>query len=354
MNFLFTPTQIGRIAVANRVIMAPMTRSRATADGVVRAITATYYAQRATAGMIISEGIFPEPRGKGYVRTPGLTNLAQRDAWRSVVAAVHAKGGKIVAQLMHTGRISHPVFQPDGGLPLAPSAIRPDVQIWTPNGQQDSVTPREIDVAEIQEIVQYYRDATRRALDAGFDGVELHGASGYLPEQFLASGTNARLDDYGGSLPNRARFMLEVLAAMIAEAGPGRVGLKLAPEMNFNGIRDDTPAETYTYLVDHLDAARMAYLHVALFDEYETDYQALLRPRFDGTYLVGGGLTQEAAETVLSKGKADAAVFGTLFLTNPDLVERFRLHAPLNVAELEALYSDGAEGYTDQASLADV
>lgn len=198
----------------------------------------------------------------------------------------------------------------------------------------------------------YYRQATRRALAAGFDGVELHGASGYLPEQFLSSGTNTRTDEYGGSVANRARFILEVLAAMIAEAGEGRIGVKLSPEMNFNDIHDDTPAETYSYLVDHLDADRMAYLHVTTFGEREMDYHALLRPRFNGAYLIGGGLTKEAAEALLSTGRADAAVFGTPFLSNPDLVERFRLNAPLNIADREALYSAGAEGYIDQPTLA--
>ena len=351
MSPLLTPAQIGRIKIANRVVMAPMTRSRATDDGVVRPMTATYYAQRATAGMIVTEGIFPEARGKGYVRTPGLATEAQADAWGAVTAAVHGEGGKIVAQLMHTGRISHPTLQPDGGLPVAASAIRPDGQAWTPDGQQDFVTPRELSVDEISEIIEYYRQATRRALDAGFDGVELHGASGYLPEQFLSSATNSRSDKYGGSVANRARFMLEVLEAMITEAGPGRVGLKLSPEMNFNDIRDETPVETYTYLVDRLSADRMAYLHVTTFGERETDYHALLRPRFEGAYLIGGGLTKGAAEALVSEDRADAAVFGSPFLSNPDLVERFRLDAPLHVADRKTLYSSGEEGYTDQPTM---
>lgn len=351
MTLLFTPTQIGQIDLANRIVMAPMTRSRASDEGVVPQMTATYYAQRATAGLIVSEGIFPEPRGKGYVRTPGLVNDAQFEAWKAVTAAVHAEGGKIVAQIMHTGRISHPSMQPERDLPVAPSAIRAEGQAWTPDGQQDFVTPRALDVEEISEIVEHYRRTTRRALDAGFDGVELHGASGYLPEQFLSSGTNIRSDDYGGSIANRARFMLEVLDAMLAEAGPGRVGLKLSPEMNFNDIRDDAPVETYKHLVDHLDASRMAYLHVTTFETGETDYHALLRPRFDGAYMIGGGLTKESAEALLSEGKAEAVVFGSPFLSNPDLVERLRQNAPLNVADREALYSEGAEGYTDQPTL---
>lgn len=353
MSLLFTPTRLGRIDIANRVIMAPMTRSRATDDGMVRPITATYYAQRAGAGLIVTEGVFPEARGKGYVRTPGLATEAQTEAWKAVTGAVHAKGGKIVAQLMHSGRISHPSLQPDGGLPVAPSAIRPKGRAWTAEGRKDFVTPRALGLDEIEGVVQGYRDATRRALAAGFDGVELHGASGYLPEQFLSSGANARTDAYGGSIANRARFLLEVLNAMIAEAGPGRVGLKLSPEMGFNDIHDATPADTYTHIVDRLDGARMAYLHVTATGESETDYHALLRPRFDGAYLIGGGLTKEAAEALLAGGEAEAAVFGSFFLSNPDLVDRFRLDAPLNEADREALYSSGPEGYTDHPTLND-
>lgn len=353
MSALFTPVQLGRIDIANRVVMAPMTRSRALDDGTVGPMTATYYAQRAGAGLIVTEGIFPEPRGKGYVRTPGLASEAQAASWKAVADAVHESGGRIVAQLMHTGRISHPSMQPDGDLPIAPSAIRPEGQAWTPDGQQDFVTPRALTIDEIPAIVQDYRDATRRALEAGFDGVELHGASGYLPEQFLSSSSNNRTDDYGGSVENRARFMLDVLEAMLDEAGPGRVGLKLAPEMNFNDIRDDTPAETYAWLVDRLDGSKMAYLHVTIFDGRETDYHALLRPRFDGAYLAGGGLTKEIAGSVLADGKAEAVVFGAPFLANPDLVERFRLDAPLNTPSRDGMYATGPEGYIDYPTLAE-
>lgn len=354
MSLLFTPARLGRIDIANRVVMAPMTRSRARDDGLVRPMTTTYYAQRAEAGMIVSEGIFPEARGKGYVRTPGIATETQAEAWRSVTDAVHAEGGKIVAQLMHSGRISHPSLQPDGALPVAPSAIRPKGQAWTAEGQKDFVTPRALDIEEIGGIVQSYRDATRRALDAGFDGVELHGASGYLPEQFLSSGTNERADAYGGSIPNRARFLLETLNAMIDEAGTGRVGLKLSPEMDFNDIRDETPVETYSYIADQIDGRRMAYLHVTTFGKKATDYHALLRSRFDGAYLIGGGLTKETAEALVAGDEATAAVFGSAFLATPDLVERFRVDAPLNEADREALYSSGPEGYTDHPTLTDL
>ena len=353
MSLLFSPARLGRIDLDNRMVMAPMTRSRADDDGVVGPMTATYYAQRAGAGMIVTEGIFPEARGKGYVRTPGLVTEAQTAAWETVTDAVHREGGRIVAQLMHTGRISHPSMQPGGRLPVAPSAIRPAGETWTTEGQQALVRPRELSTDEIKEIVEAYRQATRRALDAGFDGVELHGASGYLPEQFLSSGTNIRTDDYGGSVENRARFLLEVLAAMIDEAGPGRVGLKLSPEMNYNDIHDDTPEETYTYVVDQLDGGRMAYLHVTEVGECRTDYHALLRPRFGGPYLIGGGLTKAAAERLVKNGEAAAAVFGSAFLVNPDLVERFRLNAPLNPPARKTFYAAGPEGYIDYPTLAE-
>lgn len=346
MNPLFTPVPVGRYVLSNRLIMAPMTRSRADDAGVPGDLVATYYAQRAGAGLIISEGVYPSAMGKGYVRTPGIETDAQVAAWRRVVEAVHARGGRIFMQLMHCGRISHPLLLPDEALPVAPSAIKPAGQAWTPSGQQDFVTPRALSRAEIAAVIADYRLATRRALEAGFDGVELHGASGYLPEQFLAPSSNQREDDYGGSIPNRARFVLEVLAAMVAEAGGDRVGLKISPEMNFNSILDDAPQATYTYLVEQLRGLNLAYLHVALLGT-SVDYHALLRPRFDGAYLVGGGLDQIKAESLLNREVADATVFGSAFLANPDLPERFRRDAALNQPDRTTFYTPGAEGYTD-------
>ncbi|MBM7045010.1 MULTISPECIES: alkene reductase [Rhizobium] len=351
MSKIFTPTRLGRIEIANRLVMAPMTRSRADDDGVQGDLAVTYYAQRAGAGLVISEGVFPTFGGKGYVHTPGIETEAQLEAWKAAVDAVHDAGGRIFMQLMHTGRISHPLLLPNGELPVAPSAIPPKGQTWTSEGQKDFVTPRELSLAEIKHTIQSYRVATRNALAVGFDGVELHGASGYLPEQFLSSGTNQRTDDYGGSVANRARFMLDVLTAMIEEAGPGRVGLKISPEMNFNDISDANPQETYSYLVEHLKASDMAYLHVALFGA-AVDYHELLRPRFAGSYIIGGGLTQASAEELLKEGKADAVVFGTAFLANPDLPERFRRNAPLNEPDRSTFYAPGAKGYIDYPTLA--
>ncbi|EHD22165.1 alkene reductase [Brenneria nigrifluens] len=354
MSKLFTSVRIGRYTLPNRLVMAPMTRSRADdATGVPTELVATYYAQRAGAGLIISEGVYPSATGKGYVRTPGIVDDAQAAAWKQVTEAVHAKGGRIFMQLMHSGRISHPSMQPGGALPVAPSAIKPAGQSWTATGAQDYVVPHELSVNEIAGIVEDYRLATRRALEAGFDGVELHGASGYLPEQFLSSSSNQRTDEYGGSIAKRARFVLEVLKAMVDEAGGDRVGLKISPEMNFNDLSDATPQETYTYLVDQLSGLDLAYLHVALFGPTSVDYHALLRSRFKGAYLIGSGLDQAKAEAILNADKADATVFGSAFLANPDLPERFRQGAALNAPDKDTFYAPGAKGYTDYPTLND-
>ncbi|AQV94438.1 alkene reductase [Cupriavidus necator] len=352
MSQLFTPVRIGRHLAPNRLVMAPMTRSRADADGVPGDMTVTYYAQRASAGLIITEGVFPSAIGKGYVNTPGMETEAQVAGWQKVTEAVHARGGRIFMQLMHCGRISHPSLL-NGATPVAPSPIKPEGQAWTPAGQVDFVTPRELSLAEIAGVIDGYRQATRRAIDAGFDGVELHAASGYLPEQFLSSGTNHRQDQYGGSVEGRARFVLEVLAAMVAEAGADRVGIKISPEMNFNSITDAAPQQTYSYLVDKLRGQGLAYLHVTLFSA-AVDYHALLRPRFDGTYLIGGGLTQDSAEAALTGGKADATVFGNAFLANPDLPERFRQGAALNAPDRNTFFAPPtAKGYIDYPALAE-
>lgn len=351
MSKLFTPVRLGRYELSNRVIMAPMTRSRANdSDGVIKDIVPTYYSQRAGAGLIISEGVYPSANGKGYVSTPGIETDAQVEAWKRVTDAVHARGSRIFMQIMHCGRISHPSMQPGNALPVAPSAIQPPGQTWTATGQQDFVTPHELTVAEIHEVISRYRTATRRAIEAGFDGVELHGASGYLPEQFLASGSNKRKDEYGGSTANRARFILEVLAAIVEEAGGDRVGLKISPEMNFNGIVDESPQATYWELVDKLNVFGLAYLHVALFGA-PIDYHALLKPRFKGTYLMGGGLDQTSAEVALDAGRADATVFGAAFLANPDLPVRFAKDAPLNTPDKATFYGGDAKGYIDYPEL---
>ncbi|MBF0191919.1 MAG: alkene reductase [Magnetococcales bacterium] len=346
MSQLFTPVPVGRHTLPNRLVMAPMTRSRADDAGVPDDLVATYYAQRASAGLIITEGVFPTAMGKGYVRTPGIESDEQIAAWKKVTAAVHAKEGRIFMQVMHCGRISHPSLLPNHAQPVAPSAIKPAGQTWTGAGMQEFVTPRELTPEEIAGVINDYRLATRRAIEAGFDGVELHAASGYLPEQFLSSGSNHRQDQYGNSVTNRARFVLEVLTAMVAEAGSDRVGIKISPEMHFNDSVDANPQETYTHLVEQLRDLNLSYLHVALFGA-KTDYHGLLRPRFNGAYLMGGGLDQKSAESALADGRADATVFGSAFLANPDLPERFRQGAALNTPDKNTFYSPGAQGYTD-------
>ncbi|MBV2132234.1 alkene reductase [Pseudomonas sp. MAP12] len=350
MNSLFSQVRVGRHTLSNRMVMAPMTRSRADDAGVPSALVPTYYAQRASAGLIITEGVFPVALGKGYVRTPGIETTEQVAAWKQVSAAVHARGGRIFMQLMHCGRISHPSLLPEGALPQAPSAIKPAGQTWTATGLVDFVTPHALSVTEIAAVIDGYRRAARLAVEAGFDGVELHAASGYLPEQFLSSGSNQRDDEYSGSVANRARFVLEVLAALAAEIGGDRVGIKISPEMNFNDIVDTNPQETYTYLVEQLRGLDLAYLHVALFGA-STDYHALLRPLFDGSYLIGGGLDQHSAEALLAAGRADAVVFGSAFLANADLPERFRQGAALNIPDKATFYTPGAEGYIDYPAL---
>jgi N-ethylmaleimide reductase len=347
---LLQPLTVGAIELRNRVVMAPMTRSRADDNGLPTDMVTEYYSQRASAGLIVSEGTFPSAMGKGYVRTPGIHTDAQVAAWRKVTDSVHAANGRIFCQIMHAGRISHPSLLPGGTTPIAPSEVKPKGEVYTDEGMRAYETPRAIETGEIAGVVAEYAHATRCALDAGFDGVELHAASGYLPEQFLSSSTNLRTDGYGGSIENRARFALEVLDAMIGVAGAGRVGIKIAPEMGFNDISDATPQQTFTYLVDQLNRRGLAYLHVARYGD-AVDYFDLLRPRFSGPFFAGNGLTRASGEALIRDGKADAAVFGKLFIANPDLPERFRRDAALNEPDPDTFYSPGPEGYTDYPAL---
>jgi N-ethylmaleimide reductase len=352
MSRLFTPFDLGRSTLSNRLVMAPMTRSRADDAGVPGEIVATYYAQRAGAGLIVSEGAYPSAMGKGYVRTPGVETDAQVAGWTRVAAAVHARGGRIFMQLMHCGRISHPSLLPGGASPVAPSAIKAKGKSWTDGGLEDLVEPRALERREIAGVVDEFGRATRRALEAGFDGVELHCASGYLPEQFLSSGSNRRDDDYGGGAANRSRFVLDVLESMTGAAGGDRVGIKIAPEMGFNDISDAAPIETYGHLIERLRGMNLAYLHVAPVRR-SVDWHAMLRPRFDGAYVIGGGLDKETAEAHLEAGRADAVAFGSAFIANPDLPERFRHGAPLSQADRATYYATGARGYTDYPAWTD-
>ncbi len=347
MPNLFDPLSLGALTLPNRIVMAPMTRSRASVDGVPGELAATYYAQRASAALLISEGTVPSALGKGYVRIPGIYTPEQIAGWTIVTDAVHAAGGRIFCQLMHCGRIAHPHLLPGRAQAVAPSAVKPNVKTWTDDlGMLPLEEPRALETEEIPGIIEEFRQATANAYAAGFDGVELHAASGYLPMQFLSSGTNVRTDQYGGSVENRILFVLEVLAAMIAVAGPEKVSIKISPAMPFNDLTDENPIETYTTLVKAISGLGLAYLHVAQTVP-EPDFHALLQPLFAGPYFAGAGLTRESATTLLANSQADAAVFGTAFIANPDLPARFAANAPLSAPDPSTFYTPGARGYTD-------
>jgi N-ethylmaleimide reductase len=329
-----------------------MTRSRASSDGVPGDITAEYYAQRASAGLMISEGTSPSLMGAAYARTPAIYSTEQIGGWSKVTNAVHANGGRIFVQIMHGGRIGHSANRQTDEPLVAPSAIRAAGQMWTDKlGMQDFPEPRELATAEIPGVIEEFAQATRNALQAGFDGVELHAASGYLPNQFLASNTNHRTDGYGGSVKNRVRFVVETLQAMIHAAGsPGKVGIKISPGMAFNDIHDQDPAATASTLADAIAPLDLAYLHV-LRAQSLPELVAVLRKAFHGTLLVGGGLTKETAEAALAAGSMDFAVFGSLFISNPDLPKRFQLSAPLAMPDQATFYTPGPKGYTDYPAL---
>ncbi|HEX2561730.1 alkene reductase, partial [Phenylobacterium sp.] len=293
---------------------------------------------------------YPEPMGKGYIRTPGIADEAQVRAWRKVTDAVHAEGGRIAAQIMHAGRISLPNFLPGRATPVAPYAVQPSGSGYTDEGMKPHPLPRALEVGEIVGIVEGFARATERALRAGFDAVELHGGGGYLPMQFLSSGTNLRTDGYGGGLGARSRFMLEVLEAMVSVAGPHRVGLKLTPEMPYNEAIDATPAETYSYVVRAADSMGLAFLEVGSYGE-SVDYHDILRPLFSGAYFRGVGLTPPLAAQVVEWGEADAAIFGQAFIANPDLPDRIQQGAALADADPATFYTPGPHGYIDYPAL---
>ena len=355
---LFEPVRLGPYQLANRIVMAPLTRTRATAEGVPRPIMAEYYAQRATAGLIVAEATNISPAGRGYAYTPGLFNEAQIAGWQSVTKAVHAAGGRIFSQLWHVGRVSHPKLQPGGALPVAPSAIRPALSSYTGHGFEPCVAPRALETAEIPEIVEQYRRAAQNALAAGFDGVEIHAANGYLIEQFLRDSTNKRSDAYGGTREKRARLLLEVAEAAAGVCRGGRVGLRLSPVSPANDMAPDSdPEATYTYVVEKLSALRLAYIHViegATQGPREVpggfDLQ-VLRRAFKGLYIANNGYDRELALEARRRNLADLVAFGRLFIANPDLVERLRLGARLNVANPAGFYGGGTAGYTDYPML---
>jgi N-ethylmaleimide reductase len=354
---LFQPARLGPLTLPNRVVMAPLTRSRAGAGDVPSPLAATYYAQRASAGLIISEATQITQQGKGYAWTPGIETPAQVAGWRAVTDALHAAGGRIFMQLWHVGRISHPSLQLGGGLPVAPSAERPEGNAFTEAGFQPFQTPRPLETDEIPGIVEDYRRAARNAQEAGFDGVEIHAANGYLIDQFLRDKTNKRTDRYGGSVENRTRFLLEVTEAVVSVWGGDRVGVRISPLSPFNDIADSKPQALFTHVAESLSRFGLAYLHVVEgatggpremqggFDSQE------LRRAFKGLYMANNGYDLALAQHTLREGRADLIAFGRPFIANPDLVERLRTGAKLTNVDPKTLYGGDGHGYIDYPAL---
>lgn len=355
-DILTTPVRLGPYELSNRIVMAPLTRNRAGAGNVPQAMNVEYYSQRASAGLIITEASQISPQGVGYPNTPGIHSKEQVEGWKNVTEAVHQQGGHIFLQLWHVGRISHPSLQTNGALPVAPSAIRPDGDAYTYQGLQPMVTPRALDIAEIPGIIEQYRHAARNAVEAGFDGVEIHGANGYLLDQFLRDGTNHRTDAYGGSVANRARLLMEVTEAVSEVWGAERVGVRISPVHAFNSMSDSQPNFTFGYVAEELNQFGLAYLHVVesrygdgaypvrsgqLFDEQ------MLRDAFHGTYMANAGYDRSRAFSALNSGEADLISFGSPFIANPDLPLRLELNAPLNVPDVSTFYGGNEKGYTD-------
>ncbi|MBP9712733.1 MAG: alkene reductase [Sterolibacterium sp.] len=351
MKTLFDPLQLGALSLRNRIVMAPMTRSRAVQQDLPGALHVAYYRQRASAGLIIAEGTQPSKHGQGYCRTPGIHTAEQVDAWRNVTAAVHAEGGCIALQLMHVGRIAHPLNKAADAETVAPSAVRAKGKIYTESGMQEFVMPRALGTEEIPAVIDEYRQATRHALAAGFDGFELHAASGYLPAQFLSTGTNQRTDAYGGSVENRIRFVVETLQAMIAEAGAARVGIRICPGNPFNDLQDDDPAATFAALLQAITPLSLAWLHLIYLPALPFDSLKLVQTHYRGNLILNDSLNFETASRCIAAGTAAAASFGRYYVSNPDLVARFRQGAPLAAFDPATLYTDGARGYTDYPAM---
>ncbi|MGQ0671588.1 MAG: alkene reductase [Hyphomicrobium sp.] len=355
---LFTPLEMGDLTLANRIVLAPLTRNRALPDGdVPHDLNAEYYAQRASAGLLITEGSQVSPEGKGYITTPGIYSAAQVAGWRKVTGAVHAKGGRIFIQLWHVGRVSHTSLQEDGRAPVAPSAIRAMTKTFAGSGFIETSIPRALETAEIARIVGDYRRAAINAKAAGFDGVELHAANGYLIDQFLRDGSNTRTDAYGGSVENRTRFLGEVLAAITDVLPPSRVGVRFSPFSSANDISDSDPMITFGAAIARANDFGLGYLHLV---EGETGGPrtlppgadlAALRRLFKGAYMANNGYDRDMAIRATDRGDADLVAFGVPFIANPDLVDRLRLGAPLTPAHRETFYGGGAAGYTDYPTL---
>lgn len=360
---LFTPVRLGALALPNRVLMAPMTRCRAGDGEVATEAMARYYAQRASAGLIVSEGSQVAPEGRGFPRTPGIHTDAQREAWQRVTGAVHAAGGRIVLQLWHVGRASHASYQPHGRAPVAPSAIAIEGgAVSLPDGTSAPYpVPRALELDEIARVIDQFARAAENARAAGFDGVEVHGANGYLLDQFLHDGSNQRRDAYGGSVENRARLLLEVTRAVVDVWGPGRVGVRLSPRGVYNGMYDSNRRATYACVAQALDPLPLAYLH--LIDPVPghrmlgpealvgPDPVPEIRARYHGPIVINGGYDRATANAAIASGRAAAVSFGLSFLANPDLPARLLRGAPLEAPDRSTFYAAGERGYTDYPAL---
>ncbi len=354
MNTLFNATHLGAFKLENKIIMAPMSRNRATHDGLATDLMATYYAQRASAGMIISEGIQPSVQGQGFMNSPGLHSQQQKESWRKVTHSVHNEGGLIVAQLMHSGRIGHPSLYESAHQSVAPSAIAAKGQTFTPNGLQDYLTPKALSQQEIKKCIQDFVLAARNAIDAGFDGVEIHAGNGFLLHQFMASNTNTRTDEYGGSIENRNRFVVEVSQAVANAIGADKTGIRISPGNPYNDIEELDSEVLYSNLIARLP--KLAFLH--LMEANNREQTLKIRHQWQGPFILNphktqkeGAVTPEIAAQVLKDELADAVCFGALFVSNPDLVQRIKINAPFNELDPSTFYGGDHRGYTDYPTL---
>lgn len=354
-NELFNKINVGSHVFSNRIAMAPLTRNRAGEGNVPTALNKEYYAQRATAGLVITEASQISPQGVGYPGTPGIHSAEQIAGWKDITGAVHQKNGHIFLQLWHVGRISHPSLQPEGGSPVSASAVKPEGESMTYDGFKPFETPRALRIDEIPGIVTQYAQAAKNSIEAGFDGVEIHAANGYLIDQFLRDGTNKRDDQYGGSLENRMRLLVEVTEAVVKAVGAGKVGVRLSPENTFNDISDSAPQATFNAVAAMLSRYNLAYLHVVEGDfvsgESTLNYRQI-KDHFGGVYMANAGYTLDRATKSIEAGDADMISFGSLYIANPDLVERFKKKAPLNEPDQETYYGGDSKGYTDYPYLA--
>jgi N-ethylmaleimide reductase len=357
---LFTPVKPGAYELPNRIVMAPLTRMRSLPGNIPQAMNAIYYTQRSTAGLIISEATQVAPEGLGYPGTPGIHSPEQIEGWKLVTNAVHQKGGKIFLQLWHVGRISHPSLQPDGKLPIAPSAIAPEGEVFTYTGLQPFVTPRAIETAEIPLIIDQFYQGAKNALLAGFDGVEIHAANGYLLDQFLQDGTNQRTDEYGGSFANRMRLIKEITTKVIEVWGADKVGIRLSPSGKFNSMYDSNPEALFTYIIENLNPFNLAYLHLVeprvnnnetLEKPFSHLSSSFFRPLYKGTIISAGGYDRDLGNQTLANGEADLIAYGRLFISNPDLPLRFAKNSALNPYDSSTFYGGDERGYIDYPSL---